>query len=295
VPPGPRLLIITADDFGLTDGVNEGIQRAHSAGGLTATTVLVNGLAAEGAEALPSRWPDLDVGIHVNLTLGRPVSDPARISSLVGAGGEFLPARDLMTRALGGRIRGAEVRREVEAQISRLRALGVEPTHWDAHQQAAFWPGLVGPAAAAAWGAGLRRARTPRVQALEAGRSPGASRWRWRVARPVRFVSDVHRMAAAMRLGRRFALPARQLAPHLVGGDTDAAERWRCLLALVPPGISEAVSHPAVIDEDVLRLVPRSAGGRAADLAALSDPALTARLRAQGVRMIGFRNLPPKS
>lgn len=287
----PRLLIITADDFGLSAGVNEGIQLAHAAGGLTATTVLANGLTAEEAGELYARWPGLDVGLHVNLTLGRPVADPATVRSLVDAAGQLLSGRELMRRALRGNVRPDEVRREVEAQISRLRSLGVRLSHWDAHQQAAFWPGLVGPVAAATWDAGLRCARTPWVQPLDVHRSAAMARWRWRGGRPFRLGSDAHRRLAASRLGRRFALPDRQLSPNLVSGATELAERWECVLTLPPAGVSEAVSHPAVVDADLLRLAPNSGPARAIDLSVLSDKSLGARLNTRGITLIGFRDL----
>jgi predicted glycoside hydrolase/deacetylase ChbG (UPF0249 family) len=284
-------VILTADDFGLSAGVNEGILRAHAAGGLTATTVLVNGIAAGDVSDLPGRWPDLDVGLHVNLTLGIPVSDPARIPSIVDTEGRFIAAPELLARARRGRVRQEDVRREVGAQVRRLRGLGVEPTHWDAHQQAAFQPGLVGPTAAAAAEAGLRRVRAPWVHPVCPGLPSVAARARWWLANPLRIAGDGHRALAAARLRRRFAAPGRQLSPALVIGGGSLAARWRALLSAVPDGTSEVVSHPAVPDDDLRRLAPMSAEGRATDLRVLSDPGLEGRLRSCGVALVGFRAL----
>jgi chitin disaccharide deacetylase len=291
--PRRRLLIVTADDFGLTEGANAGILRAHETGVLTATTVLVNGLAAEAAGGLARAWPGLDVGLHVNLTLGTPSADASRVRSLLGPDGRLLPASELLPRALRRRVRGEEVRREVEAQIRRLRALGVEPTHWDAHQQAAFMPGLLGPTAAAAWDAGLRRARTPRMLAVAAPSDGGAGRRR-RARHPARAVKDLYRAAAARRLARRFATPAWQVGPDMVRGGDPLERRWEVLLAGPPAGVTEAVSHPAVVDDQLRALVPDFADRRATDLAVLADPSLPDRLRDAGIAVIGFRDLPAR-
>jgi hypothetical protein len=74
-------------------------------------------------------------------------------------------------------------------------------------------------------------------------------------------------------------------------GEGSLAARWTALLSAVPRGTSEVVSHPAVPDDDLRRLAPTSAEGRATDLQVLSDPGLEGRLRSRGVTLVGFRVL----
>ncbi len=139
-----RRLIVNADDFGLTLGVNRAIREAHRNGILTSTTVLVAGLAADGITELVRDCPELSIGLHVNFTFS-PVTSPARIRTLVDDEGEFL-ADKAMLRALATRkIDPRDVYREVSAQIDRLKRSGVTPSHWDAHRAVAFWPGLCAP------------------------------------------------------------------------------------------------------------------------------------------------------
>src|SRR5262245_60919462 len=86
--PG-RTLIVNADDFGLTEGVSRGILEAHARGIVTSTTLLVNrGVGGQQLEQL--RGSGLGVGLHVNLTLGAPVSDPRRVPSLIDVEGRFV-------------------------------------------------------------------------------------------------------------------------------------------------------------------------------------------------------------
>src|SRR5437879_11310485 len=77
--PDARRLIVNADDFGLSAGVNRGVLEAHEAGVVSSVSVLVNAPgwtdAAQRLRALSSpSFPELGVGLHLNLTTSRPVS-----------------------------------------------------------------------------------------------------------------------------------------------------------------------------------------------------------------------------
>src|SRR5262245_983783 len=87
--------------------------------------------AVERARALGSAR--LGVGLHFNLTAGAPVSPPGRVPSLVDRAGRFLPLARLLARALAGRLARDDLEREADAQLARLRAAGLRPTHADSH------------------------------------------------------------------------------------------------------------------------------------------------------------------
>src|SRR5256885_6104118 len=110
-----RRLIVNADDFGLTPQVSAGILTAHRHGIVSSTTALVTArIADDSARAL--RDSGLGVGLHVNLTLGRPLSGGR---SLVDAKGAFV--RDV--RHAAARADGRDIEREVSAQIERFTRL----------------------------------------------------------------------------------------------------------------------------------------------------------------------------
>jgi chitin disaccharide deacetylase len=127
-----KRLIVNADDFGRARGVNAGILRAHRDGIVTATTLMVGAPAADDAAQVARSTPSLDVGVHLTLTYGRPVSDPATVPSLVERDGSFprVPGAFLGT----ARADPDEAAVEYRAQFARARELlGRAPTHLDSH------------------------------------------------------------------------------------------------------------------------------------------------------------------
>ncbi len=127
-----KTLIVNADDCNLTGGVTRAILDCHDHGILSSTTWMVNlPHEEEAVRALKAR-KGLGVGIHLNLTLGKPVSPEADVASLLREGGAF--------RKVGVQLeklpRAAEVRAEYAAQIEKFKKIFARlPTHLDTHHQ----------------------------------------------------------------------------------------------------------------------------------------------------------------
>jgi predicted glycoside hydrolase/deacetylase ChbG (UPF0249 family) len=133
-----KRLIVNADDFNLTRGVSRGILDAHARGIVTSTTVLVN-LPPDEEMLARLRGSGLGVGLHVNLTFGRPLCAPAELPSLVDAEGRFLRDPERVAQA----VKPEEAEREIQAQYeSFLKLLGAPPTHLDSHHHMAYRPPL---------------------------------------------------------------------------------------------------------------------------------------------------------
>ncbi len=132
-------LIVNADDFGKTDGINRGILEAHTRGIVTSTTVMANFEAAEsGIEMAMRTAPDLGLGLHLNLTTGRPVSSAADVPSLVDHHGVF--HQPGVQAEFGPPWTASDIDREYRAQLARFVELaGKLPTHFDAHHHAAYF------------------------------------------------------------------------------------------------------------------------------------------------------------
>jgi predicted glycoside hydrolase/deacetylase ChbG (UPF0249 family) len=232
--PVARRLIVNADDFGLTPGVSRGILRAHREGLVTSTTVLASLPPQAELDAEAAATPRLGLGLHFNLTWGRPVSPAGVVPSLVGAEGRF--ERDLAI--LQDRARPEDVRRECEAQIETFaRRFGRLPTHLDSHHHVHRLPRVMDAVVDV-----VRDARLP-LRSQDPGFRDGLRRHG--IVTTDHFVGDAER------------------EPYWT------AERLLDQLAVLPLGVTELMCHPGVFDDDLA--YSRYGRQREVELATLCD------------------------
>jgi chitin disaccharide deacetylase len=158
----PRL-IINADDFGLTRGVNRAIAELHQAHALTSTTLMATGPAFDDAVAVARANRALGVGCHIVLTDGVPVSSPESIPTLLGPDRKtFRPSLiDFVQALLRGKIREDEIEREASAQIKKLQLAGIGVTHLDTHKHTHLFPAVLRPLLRLAEQHGIHAIRHP--------------------------------------------------------------------------------------------------------------------------------------
>lgn len=127
-------LIVNADDFGLTTGVNDSIVSCHVAGSVTSATMIANMDATEHAAALSHLYPTLSVGLHFNLTIGAALSQNDSGTTLTNNKGYFFNRSTLLLKLSLGLVKTSDIENELLAQMSQLKKLGIRPTHFDSHQ-----------------------------------------------------------------------------------------------------------------------------------------------------------------
>jgi predicted glycoside hydrolase/deacetylase ChbG (UPF0249 family) len=137
-----RSLIVNADEFGLTEGINEGIIEVHAHGIVTSTTMVANFSAFDHAVKLSRKHPDLAVGVHLNLTHDMPILPKDRVHTLVDHSGFFFRRRPFLQRLILGQISMIQVYEEFRAQIDKVIAAGIEPSHLDSHESVYMYPDL---------------------------------------------------------------------------------------------------------------------------------------------------------
>ena len=138
-----KKLIVTADDFGLTQGINEGIIDAHRRGIVTRTSIIANGEAFEHAVLLSKKHKDLKVGVHLTLVAESPINQPDKIKSLIGSNNKFLiNYKAFLGRYILRKISLNEVYIEWESQIQKVLNSGIGINHIDSHQHLHMLPGL---------------------------------------------------------------------------------------------------------------------------------------------------------
>jgi hopanoid biosynthesis associated protein HpnK len=285
-----RRLIINADDFGLTPGVNRAIVEAHQHGVVTSTTLMAHSLAFEQAVQFARSDPTWSIGCHVVLLDGAPLVDPARLGTLVAPkdGNLFRDGvSGFALRALAGRIDSDQVEEETTAQIRKLQSHGVDVSHVDTHKHTHMFP--------AALTGILRAARTCGVSAIRnpfevlAANFVGLQRGLWKryaQVRTLRGLAGYFRRAVS-KAGLR--TPDGTLG-IVATGNLDAA-LFRTIAEHMPDGTWEFVCHPGYVDDELTTIRTRLRGAREKELAVLTAPETRTALEKQGVQLISYREL----
>jgi predicted glycoside hydrolase/deacetylase ChbG (UPF0249 family) len=139
---GSRLLIVNADDYGLTVKVSRAILKAHRSGIVTSTSVLTLAPAFDTCAAWLRDVPTLGTGAHL-AAVGEdaPLLLSSEIPTLVDRKGRLAASwRQFLPRAATGRVDPDDLRREFGAQMERILAAGLTIDHLDTHQNLHLWP-----------------------------------------------------------------------------------------------------------------------------------------------------------
>jgi predicted glycoside hydrolase/deacetylase ChbG (UPF0249 family) len=266
----PLRLIINADDFGLTPGINRAIAELHDAGAVTSATLMANGPAFDDAVAIARARPTLGVGCHIVLVDGTPVSDPSTIPTLLD------PKQDPVHRTfrnslagfavavLTGRIRSDEVAREALAQIQKLQRAGIHVTHVDTHKHTHL----------------LSRVARPIIHALQqssvsAIRNPFEPRWAASLSGStrrgllVRALQPGHRRFLSSPLIAQGRLLTTDGTIGISATGHLNADTLNTLLSSIPDGTWELLCHPGYNDRDLDAVTTRLRTQRETELRAL--------------------------
>ena len=288
-----RRLIVNADDFGYTSGVNRAILEAHSRGVVTSATLMANGPAFAEAVQLAGTVPKLSIGCHVVLTDGEPVLGAERLPSLT-SGSHF---RDGMiafaARAIAGRIDGDEIAAEASAQIRKIQSAGIAVSHLDTHKHTHLFPKILRPLLRAAADCGVRAVRNPFGPRLPLRSShllarPGL----WTRYAEVRILG---RFAGKFREAvdrEGFTTPDGTLGIVVTGALDETL--FYAIARSIPEGTWEFVCHPGYNDADLQAGKTRLRESRETELRVLTLPAAREVLAQQGVELISYRELAPR-
>jgi predicted glycoside hydrolase/deacetylase ChbG (UPF0249 family) len=277
-------LIVNADDFGRTASLTQGIVAGHREGIVTSTSTMVNFAPAEaGVRTAIELTPNLGVGIHLNLTAGRPVLQPSQVPDLVRPDGSFYPIREAIPRI---EVMGDEqILAEMQAQVEVFRSWGREPTHLDCHHHLLYL--------------------SPRlfeilVQIAQQYSLP--IRYPWHQGEPA---ADMDELARAHRIDPA-RLPAIMTACDEILDRSGLQTPDRCILSFygpgatlenllavisgLPEGVSEMMCHPGLADR-ALREESTYAVEREQELEILCHPGVQAALKQASVTLVDFAAL----
>lgn len=284
-------LILNADDFGLTDGVNEGIIRAFRDGVLTSTTLMANGPAFDHAVECARANPKLGVGCHLVLVGGTPVAPLEEIPSLVGTN-DRLPSSlaAFAARVSCGAIRAEDIERELRAQIGKIRGTGIEPTHLDTHKHTHAHPRVMKVLAQVAQDLSITRVRKPAEYLSDSWRMMsgefGASPKQFTAVAAVRLLS-----ANFSSISKKHGLRSPDTFLGVAATGQLGPEALCHLIDTIGEGRTEIMLHPGVCDENLARTGSRLQAQRQLELDALLAPQVRRAIDHHHIRLITYREL----
>ena len=131
-----KKLIVTADDYGMSLAVNKAIVEGIQSGMITTTNVMTNMEFLDNRQELADLRDKASIGLHWNISVGKPLSPKDKISSLVDSEtGEFLGYAKFCEKYKSGQIKNEEIVTELKAQYNKFVELfGFEPDYWNTHQ-----------------------------------------------------------------------------------------------------------------------------------------------------------------
>ncbi len=285
---GPhRRLIVTADDFGLTPGVNAAVAHAYRLGIVTAASLMVNGRAFESAVALAKANPGLDVGLHLNLTEGRPMSDRAEVPSLsTSRGFRYKHPLSLAFAIAQRKIQREDLEREIRAQCERMLHSGLRISHVDGHKHVHAIPTVLHLLGAILPDYGVKTIRRVRE------RMPGLRKLVFKNYRTAGQVVEQYllgRMVTAIWRTPRF------VSPDFFYGFTQTGfldfDALTSIVQDMKPGVSELMCHPGYVDAELDQVPTRLRSQRERELELLTSDAVRDLITRKGIELTNYSEL----
>jgi len=288
-----KRLIVCADDFGLTKGVNNGIVQCFQKGILTSTSLMANGPNFIHALSLTEQNPGLDVGIHLTLTDLMPIR-PFLIKDLIGPDSKFFTNYLSVIKKIISKpnILG-QIKDEFRAQIEYILQKGIIPSHINSHKHIHIFPPI--------WKIVLKLAREYRIPFV---RYPAEKFYGLGYI----FLNKKHQDRYKILLSYLFFVVFLKLFDNcnkiransdikipdyfcgLFDPGTLGTERIIAHIKKLSPGTTELMCHPGYLDKALLQLPTRLLISREKELKALCSPEVRQAIKNNKVMLTSFRD-----
>jgi len=238
-----RRLIVNADDFGLSQSVNEAVIRAHRDGILTSASLMVNEPGCGEAVKLAKENPRLGVGLHLTLLMGRAALPPETIPGLVNSRGEFSnnPVGTGMNYFFKRGLR-EQLRAEIHAQFEKFHATGLPLDHVNGHLHLHLHPVIFNILMEDAEKLGIQRMRWTR-DCLARSRRMASGHWFYRISHAAIYAWLSSRAREPL---RQRGIKHAQITFGLLQNARVDEDYILKLLPELPSGDSELYSHPSL-------------------------------------------------
>ena len=289
-----RNLIIAADDFGLTHRVNEAIAIACRDGVVTSASLMVTGAGFDSAIDVARNEPNLDIGLHLNLTEGCPVANPSRIPTLADAGGFLYKQPFKLASALFKRkVSLSDLEREVRAQIEKAVDSSLWITHIDGHKHVHVMPAVFRIIRRVAPEYGIFAARSIRERIPGIGSMLVREKRSWRQILKQCAVGKL--ISASSYVSQRGKMHADLVTPKCFYGIAQTGfldlAAFTDIIRDLDDGNHELMCHPGFVDDDLNITPTRLLAQRERELKLLTGTEVRKLLDEAGVALISYRNL----
>ncbi len=281
-----KRVIINADDFGLIQGVNEGIIQAHKEGVLSSATLMANAPGFEHAVELARQNENLGVGVHLNILRGKPLSETRNVESLITKEGIFCPSVFRLYRKLKSRqIDLDHVEEELRAQIEKVMNAGIVPSHLDSEKHSHMIEPLFTVV--------LKLAKDYRIGKIRFIREYCLT------PRLVQMAKSLLISLSGSALKKKMIAEGIKSSNHFCGvcdSGNMTADRLQKTLLRLKNGVTEIMVHPGFISQDLIEL-EKTFGSfyinrfRELECKALLDSDVKKTLSDRGIQLMNFHHL----
>jgi len=274
-------LIVNADDLGLTKGINRGIIDGFKHGIITSASLIPTMPAFQHAVELAMENPDLDIGVHLSLTVGKPCSKNDRLSPIVEEE-EFVQSYVHVIRSIyANQAHIEDIKDELSAQIRKVQETGLRVSHLDSHQHVHMVPSVFSLILAL-----MQEHKVPFVRVPDelVGTKQLLTAKGWGL-----FV-----LGLIGKVSRRKVVRAKLCTTDCFRGlscsEAMSLHDLTHILRSPKPGINELMCHPGYNDGTLGQIYDRPSF-REEELAALTDDKTLELVRQRGIRLTNYRAL----
>jgi hypothetical protein len=284
-----KRLIVNADDLGMSRGITDAILIAHRYGFVTSASLIANMPASEYAVARLPSAPKLDIGIHLNICSGKPVSPVSEVRSLVGIDGLFHRPSVLLRKLWTWQIKRKEIENEFIAQIRWAKNRGMHLTHADSHHHMHIYPAAIQPFKQALAAEQIPCVRASRCTQWPRTGSPGGPHEGSMVRR---VLVQLYRLLLQTTLLRDFGTADSRISfLSKERRDIDELDHaWRRAFHSMPHGTFELACHPGILETGFSETDPIHRQ-REDEFRWLTDPDFRECIRLNGIELITYRDL----
>jgi chitin disaccharide deacetylase len=273
-----KKLIVSADDFGLTEGINEGIIRCAREGIVTSASIMANTPAFENAVTMAKQCPGLATGVHLNLVKGKPLLPTEKIRSLVDNKGIFYTLPRFTIRLVSGGVSMTEAENELRSQIEKVIASGLKVTHLDSHRHFHVFPSLIKLVIKLAVDYKINTIRCPLGMSVFTG-----SAKEFILSSLARNAQRALDKANIRHNGRFFELVK-------IEGCEDFLQVFQKFCQNIPEGVTELDCHPGLKTSE-LDGIEATIHNRERQVEILTNPALPGLLKQHKIELVNYRDI----